>query len=433
MTIRADSYGGFGAFLHPRVLAMLFLGFSAGLPYLLVFGTLTAWLADVGVFRGSIGMFAWVSLTFSLKFLWAPLVDGIRLPLLHRMLGRRRSWMLLAQLGIILGLILLSTSNPLDNLLAVALFSLLASFSAATQDIAIDAWRIEAVEVERQAAMAAGYQYGYRIGMLVSGAGALFLADVSDWGLTYLAMAGCMGVGVVAVLLIGEPEHEDSERRKQSVADWSRTFIVGPLLDVFQRYGRYALAILAFVALFRISDYLMSSMAMPFYLDMGYTKSEIAAVAKLYGAAAGFVGVLMGGLVVGRFGLRGPLIASAILLALTNLAFAAVAQASEPDLWLLAVVITGDNFTVGLSGTAFIAFLSSLTSLKHTATQYALLTSLMALPGKLMAGASGFLSLEVGWVNFYVIVCLAGVPAILLAIYVTRLQFFARSEEKQGA
>ena len=374
-------------------------------------------------------MFAWVSLTFSLKFLWAPLVDGFRVPFLHRLLGRRRSWMLLAQLGIIAGLILLSTSDPLDNLLAVAFFSLLASFSAATQDIAIDAWRIEAVEVDRQAAMAAGYQYGYRIGMLLSGAGALFLADVYDWGLTYLAMAGCMGVGVAAVLLIGEPEHDDSGRGRQSAAEWGRTYIAGPLLDVFQRYGRYALVILAFVALFRVSDYLMSGMAMPFYLDMGYTKSEIAAVAKLYGAVAGFVGVLVSGLVVGRFGLRGPLIASAILLALTNLAFAAVAMAGEPDLWLLAAVITGDNFSVGLSGTAFIAYLSSLTSRQHTATQYALLTSLMALPGKLMAGASGFLSLQVGWVNFFVLVCLAGVPAIMLAIYVTRLKFSNQAGE----
>jgi len=428
MNVRVDRYGGLGAFLHPRVLAMLFLGFSAGLPYLLIFSTLSAWLADVGVFRGSIGLFAWVSLTFSLKFLWAPLVDGYRLPLLDRILGRRRSWMLLAQLGIISGLILLSAANPLENLLAVAVFSLLVSFSSATQDIAIDAWRIEAVEVDRQAAMAASYQYGYRIGTLLAGAGALFLADVLDWRLTYLAMACCMGVGVVAVILIGEPEHHDSARAKQSVAEWGRTYIVGPLRDVFERFGRYALVILAFVALFRVSEYLMSNMANPFYLAMGYTLSEIAAVAKLYGAVAGFVGVLVGGLVVGRFGLRGPLILSAILLPLTNLAFAVLALASEPNLWLLAAVNTADNFSAGLAGTAFIAYLSSLTSPKYTATQYALLTSLMALPGKLMAGASGYLSLAVGWANFYVLVCLAGAPAILLAIYVTRLKFFRSSE-----
>ena len=180
------------------------------------------------------------------------------------------------------------------------------------------------------------------------------------------------------------------------------------------------------MAVFRISDYLMGYMSMPFYLDMGYSKSEIAAVAKLYGTVATLVGILVGGIWVSRFGIRGPLIASAILLALTNLAFAALAMAGETDLWLLAGVITGDNFTAGLAGTAFIAFLSSLTARNHTATQYALLTSLMALPGKLMAGFSGFLSLEVGWVNFYVLVCLAGVPSIVLAIYVTRLKFFRR-------
>lgn len=430
MSIRAQQYGGFGGFLHPRVVAMLFLGFSAGLPYLLVVGTLTAWLADVGVYRGAVGMFAWVGLTYSFKFLWAPVVDGIRLPLLDRMLGRRRSWMLLAQIGIIAGLTLLSTTDPLENVFVVAAFALLASFSSATQDIAIDAWRIEAVEVERQGAMAASYQFGYRIGVLVSGAGALFLADAYDWTLTYRAMAACMGVGVMAVLLIPEPEHDDAKRGRESVREWMNSHIVEPFKDIFERYKLYAAAILAFVALFRVTDYLMGSMTMPFYLDMGYTKSEIAAIAKLYGTGATFVGILVGGIVVGRFGLKGPLIASAILLAVTNLAFAAVAIRGEADLWLLAGVITGDNFSQGLSGTAFIAFLSSLTSQKYTATQYALLSSLMALPGKFMGGWSGFLSLEVGWVNFYVVVCLAGIPAILLAIFGTRLNFFTRSVDR---
>ena len=433
MAIRTDSYGGFGAFWHPRVLAMLFLGFAAGMPYLLVFSTLTAWLADVGVHRGTVGMLAWVSLTYSLKFLWAPVVDAVRLPLLHNLLGRRRSWMLLAQLGIIAGLALLSTTNPLESVVNVALFAVLASFSAATQDIAIDAWRIEAVEADRQAAMAANYQLGYRLGMLVSGAGALFLADIYDWGLTYLVMAACMAVGVLAVLLIGEPEYDDAVRVRKSVAAWINSHVLEPLADVFRRYKVHAVAILAFVALFRVSDYLMGSMALPFYLDMGYSKSEIAAVAKLYGTLASLVGILVGGVVVTRFGLRIPLIASAILLALTNLAFAALATAGETDLWLLAGVITGDNFSAGLSGTAFITFLSSLTSRKYTATQYALLTSLMALPGKFMSGWSGFLSLQVGWVNFFVIVCLAGVPAIMLAIYVTRLKVLENPAPTNGS
>lgn len=432
MSTRAEEYGGFGGFLHPRVVAMLFLGFSAGLPYLLVVGTLTAWLADVGVYRGAIGMLAWVGLTYSFKFLWAPVVDGIQLPLLHRMLGRRRSWMLLAQTGIIAGLTLLSTSDPLENVLVFASFALLASFSSATQDIAIDAWRIEAVGVERQGAMAASYQFGYRIGVLVSGAGALFLADAYDWSLTYRAMAACMGVGVLAVLLIPEPEHDDAKRERESVREWMNSHIVEPFKDIFERYKLFAVAILAFVALFRVTDYLMGSMTLPFYLDMGYTKSEIAAIAKLYGTGATLVGILVGGIVVGRFGLKGPLIASAILLAVTNLAFAALAIRGEADLWLLASVITGDNFSQGLSGTAFIAFLSSLTSQKYTATQYALLSSLMTLPGKFMGGWSGFLSLEVGWVNFYVVVCLAGVPAILLAIFGTRLNFFTRSVDRDN-
>jgi PAT family beta-lactamase induction signal transducer AmpG len=335
--------------------------------------------------------------------------------------------MLLAQLGIIAGLMLLSTTDPLESVLPVAAFALLASFSSATQDIAIDAWRIEAVEAERQGAMAANYQFGYRLGVLVSGAGALFLADAYDWSLTYLAMAACMGVGVAAVLLIAEPEHPEGVTKKESVSQWVQTHVVQPFADIFRRYRTYALAILAFVALFRFTDYVMGPMAYPFYLDMGYSLSEIGAIVKLYGTAATLVGVMVGGLVVSRYGLRGPLIASAILLALTNLTFAALATTGETDLWLLAGVITGDNFSAGLSGTAFITFLSSLTSRQHTATQYALLTSLMALPGKFLTGFSGFLSLEVGWVNFFAIVCLAGVPGILLAVFVTRLKFLQSS------
>ncbi len=296
----------------------------------------------------------------------------------------------------------------------------------------MDAWRIEAVEMERQAAMAASYQYGYRVAVLVSTAGALYLAEYYSWSVSYLVMAACMGVGVVTVLLTGEPARHSATRAFAGLADWLRATYVEPLADIIQRYGCYALAILAFVGLFRISDYLMGSMTMPFYLDMGYTKVEIANIAKIYGTAATLVGTMAGGLLVGRFGLRSPLILSAVLLALTNLAFATVAASGESNLWLLGAVITGDNLAMGISGTVFIAYLSNLTSRNHTATQYALLTSVMALPGKLMSGGSGFLSLEVGWVNFYVLICLAGVPAILLAIYVTRLKFFDRvAEAKQ--
>ena len=427
--MRTDRYGGFGAFLHPRVAAMFFLGFSAGLPYPLVISTLTAWLADVGVNRGTVGMLAWVGLAYTLKILWAPLVDSARLPLLHRLLGRRRSWMLLAQLGVIGGLLLLAGTDPGTNIFPVAVFALLAAFSSATQDIAMDAWRIEAVEIERQAAMAASYLYGYRVALLISTAGALYLAEYYSWSVSYLAMAACMGVGVVTVLFVAEPARRSTVRAFSGLTGWLRTTYVEPLADIIQRYGRYALAILALVGLFRISDYLMGPMSMPFYLDMGFTKVEIANIAKIYGTAATLAGTMAGGLLVGRFGLRAPLILSAVLLAVTNLGFAAVAASGESNLWLLGGVITGDNLAMGISGTVFIAYLSNLTSRNYTATQYALLTSLMALPGKILSGGSGFLSLEVGWVNFYVLICLAGVPAILLAIYVTRLKLFDRVPE----
>lgn len=424
-----------------RVLAMLFLGFSAGLPFLLVFSTLSAWLRESGIDRTTIGLLSWVGLAYSLKLLWAPIVDRVPLPGLTRALGRRRSWMLIAQFAVIAALAGMAHSDPTANLTALVLLALLAAFSSATQDIAVDAWRIEAAPIEMQGAMAAGYQLGYRIGLLVATAGALWLGGEYGWRSSYLAMAALMLIGVVTTLVISEPAVRVSaatEQRERRVVDfleskahwpdsmqrlgaWFVAAVVCPLVDFFVRNGvSTALLILAFVGTFRLTDFTMGVMANPFYLDIGYTLQEIAIVAKGYGVLASIVGVIVGGIGVARMGVVRALIMGGILVIVTNLAFMALALTTEPGLLSLALVVSADNFAYNFAGTAFIAYLSGLTNTAYTATQYALFSSLFSLPGKLLMGASGFVVDVAGYPVFFLYTSVLGLPALVLLVFLIR-------------
>lgn len=407
-------------YLHPRVAAMLFLGFSAGLPFLLVAGTLTAWLKLADVSITDIGLFALIGVAYSLKFLWAPLVDRLPLPLLGA-LGRRRSWMLLSQAAVIAGLIGLAGSDPATQLFNVALYAVIVAFGSATQDIAIDAYRIEAVELSRQGAMAAAYQTGYRIGILAAGAGALVIAEWLDWETAYLAMAALMGIGVVTVLLITEPDTppEAQALRTGDIGEWFANAVIGPFVDFFQRNGKTALLLLAFIGCYRISDMVLGVMANPFYIDIGFSLSQIAAVTKVFGVLVTLFGAAFGGVAVARYGLNGPLVFGAVLLAVTNLFFAGMALYG-PELWFLILTISADNLAAGFTGTVFIAYLSGLTNVAYTATQYALFSSLMTLPGKLISAASGMIVEAVDWFSFFLYASAMGLPAVLLAIVVTR-------------
>jgi PAT family beta-lactamase induction signal transducer AmpG len=429
----------FAVYLHPRVLAMLFLGFSAGLPFLLVFSTLSAWLRDLGVSRTAIGFFAWVGITYSIKVIWAPVVDRVPIPFLTRALGKRRSWMLLAQLGIAAGLLGMASTDPSTDLLRVAGFALLVAFSSATQDIAIDAYRIEAVVRERQAAMAATYILGYRLALLVAGAGALYIATYASWPGAYLSMAALMLVGMVTALVVSEPlHHKDRENvmfeqrvidfmsRSAHLPDWLRraiAWIIGavicPFADFFSRNGWWAVVILIFIGVFRLSDLAMGIMANPFYLDLGFTKTEIANIAKIFGFVMSVVGSFAGGALVLRYGIMRPLLLGAIMVAATNLLFAVMAMVGPDKLWL-AVVISADNISAGLSNAVFIAYLSSLTNQAYTATQYALFSSFMTLPGKIISGFSGVIVDGFGYVSFFVYASAVGIPAILLVLYLMR-------------
>lgn len=436
---RASWSEAFAVYRHPRVLTMLFLGFSAGLPFLLVFSTLSAWLTEEKVARSTIGFFSWVGITYSIKFVWSPVVDRLPVFLLTGWLGQRRSWMLLAQCGIAIGLLGMAMTDPSQHLTAIALFALLVAFSSATQDVAIDAFRIESVQKEYQGAMAAMYILGYRLALLMAGAGAFYIADAGSWPGAYTTMAALVLVGMATVLVIREPVHSvsretlaqeqrviDFMERSDHLPDGLRTVIswfigavVCPFVDFFTRNGALAIIILLFVGVYRISDITMGVMANPFYLDMGFTKNEIATVTKFFGFFMTIFGAALGGVLVVRFGIMRPLLLGAVMVSLTNLLFAYMAN-MPTDIVLLGVVISADNLSGGLAGSAFIAYISSLTNTAYTATQYALFSSLMTLPAKFIGGFSGMVVDSYGYMEFFLYASAIGVPAILLVVYLMR-------------
>lgn len=488
------------AYKNPRILAMLFLGFSAGLPLLLIFSTLSLWLREAGVERSAVTYFSWAALGYSFKFVWAPLVDKLPLPFLHRPLGKRRSWLLFSQVLIMLAMLAMAMNDPSSahGLEMMALAAVMLGFSSATQDIVIDAYRIEAVESEFQALMSANYVAGYRIGMIVAGAGALYLAGwlgttpevylYTAWQLTYMAMAAIMLVGVVTTLLIAEPERTRESSYLHSsweyfrflllfvvlvmsiiaayvglaaplsvleqglvasgfnsllagfvaealrllaalalalAAGWLLTSLglanrhmlhdtyIEPALDFFRRYQKAALLILLLVGFYRVSDIVLGVISNVFYQDMGFSKQEIATVTKVFGIWMTILGGFLGGFLTLRFGVIRVLMLGAVMTVVTNLMFIPLANAPG-DLSLLYLVIGADNITAGLASAAFIAYLSSLTSLSFTAVQYAIFSSLMTLFPKLLGGYSGSIVDAIGYPSFFLAASMVGVPVFLL-------------------
>jgi PAT family beta-lactamase induction signal transducer AmpG len=429
----------FSVYARPRVLGMIFLGFSAGLPFSLVSTTLSAWLADEHVSLSVIGYFSLVGIAYSIKVFWAPVVDRAHLPLLGRLLGKRRSWMLLAQVGITAGLFAISTIDMHLHLQQVAMLAVWVAFCSATQDITIDAYRIEAVMPKYQGAMAAMYVFGYRLALLMAGAGALYIAEYGSWRLAYQAMTAAMLVGIVTTLVISEPDHSADILAKEiegkiesalgvdkarpvlaSVLKWFSDAIVSPFVEFFQRNGKTAIWILLLIGIYKISDMAMGVMALPFYLDLGFSKTEIADVSKIFGFFMTIFGTSLGGVLVVRFGIMRPLLLGAILAALTNLLFAVLA-AGKPSLAFLAGVISVDNLSGGIAAAAFIAYLSSLTNTAYTATQYALFSSLMTLPAKLIGSFSGNIAKAYGYDVFFIYSAIIGMPAIALVILLMKI------------
>ena len=410
---------------------MLLLGFSAGLPLLLVFGTLSFWLREAGINRTTIGYLSWVGLAYGFKWVWAPRVDRVPIPLLTRWLGRRRSWLLVAQFTIMAALVGMALTDPRVALTPVVWCALAVAFGSATQDIALDAYRIESAATEKQAALAAAYQTGYRIAMIWAGAGALWIAARAEvagvtgyqqgaWATAYLVMAASMLLGVATVLLSPEPVAR-AFKPSRNAGDWLRSALVEPFADFLRRYGRQAAVILALIAIYRISDVVMGIMANPFYVDMGYTKDEVAAVTKIYGVIMTLAGAFAGGALAMRFGVMRVLMLGAVLSAASNLLFAWLGSRGH-DVNALIFVISADNLASGIASAAFIAYLSSLTNVNYSATQYALFSSMMLLLPKFLAGYSGTYVDAFGYSQFFTATALLGVPVLVLVAMAARLQ-----------
>jgi PAT family beta-lactamase induction signal transducer AmpG len=408
---------------------MLFLGFSAGLPLLLILGTLSFWLREAGIDRSTIGYLTWVGLIYAFKWVWAPLVDRLQIPFLTKLLGRRRSWLVFAQALIIVGLIGMSNLDPKLALHSMVWCALLVAFGSATQDIALDAFRIESANSDHQAALAATYQTGYRLALIWAGAGVLWLAarvqvgsdyDASAWQFAYLCMAASIGVGVLTTLLSTEPAPCELPKARNAKA-WFYQTLVEPFAEFITRYRWHAILILSLIAIYRISDVVMGIMANPFYVDMGYTKDEVAAVSKVFGVVMTLVGAFVGGVLTLRFGVLRILFLGAVLSAVSNLLFAWLANQGH-DLHGLIWVISADNLSSGIASAAFIAFLSSLTNIRYSATQYALFSSMMLLLPKWLAGFSGVFVDHYGYQAFFYGTAIIGLPVLILIWATIRLQ-----------
>jgi PAT family beta-lactamase induction signal transducer AmpG len=394
------------------------LGFFSGLPLALTAGTLTAWLADAKVARASIGLFAAIATPYALKFLWAPLLDGLRLPLLSAWLGRRRGWLLLTQALLALAILGMAFTNPAINPWMTALVGVVIAALSATQDTVIDAYRVERLPVEEQGTGAAWATFGYRIGMLVSGAGALYLADHVGWRMTYFIMAGVMASACLLTLAMREPQVVPVLREKAGgMMPFLRNYVVAPFRDFMTR--PLWLAVLAFVVLYKLGDAFMGVMFNPFLLDIGFTKTEIAQVVKVYGLFATILGTFAGGWVVTRIGMYRSLILCGFGHMLTNLLLVVQAKLGA-DLHFLILSISLENFSGGMSTAAFIAYLSALCRVNYTATQYALLSSLAAFGRTWLSTPSGALSVAVGWEIFFAISSLMAIPALLLLRWIER-------------
>jgi MFS transporter, PAT family, beta-lactamase induction signal transducer AmpG len=406
-------------YFQRRLIVIFLLGFSAGLPFLLMFGTLTAWLSEAGVDKTSIGLFVLTGTAFTLKFLWAPLVDRLPLPFVTRLFGQRRSWLFLAQLVCVVSLIGIAISDPATRLLITVLWTVVLAFASATQDIVIDAYRIETL---REGAGAAAYQVGYRLAMISSGAGALLLADVVGWSASYFVMAVLMSVGLLTTLLSPEPSRPASPdishlNRMNRYAVWFRESVISPFLDFLTRPAW--LPILLFIVFYKYADGIWAAMANPFYLELGFTKTQIALVSKTYGVAMTIIGVILGGVMVVRLGILRSVLFGAVTMALTNLLYAGLALAG-PSVPVLMAVISVENLTNGIGGTVFIAYLSSLCNLAYTATQYALLSSFMNVARTFLASGGGWLADQVDWFTFFILTTAAGIPGVVLLLYLMK-------------
>jgi PAT family beta-lactamase induction signal transducer AmpG len=437
---RAGLRESLAVYLQRRVLIVLLLGFSSGLPLALSGSTLLVWMRESGVDLGTIGLFALVGTPYTLKFLWAPLVDALHVPFFTRAFGRRRGWLVFSQLLLIVAILLLALTDPARSPLYVALGALLVAAMSSTQDIVVDAFRVESLPEEEQAAGMASYVAAYRIGMLVSTAGALFMvsgfestgiARASAWMWGYVAMAALVLIGTVTALVATEPEQSVRAEAATS-ADSAFTRVTHAAVGAFSEFlaRKDALMALAFVVLFKFTDAFSGTMTAPFVIDLGFTRNDYAAIVKGVGLAATLIGGFAGGFVARRYSLAASLWIGGVLQALANLSFSWLALAGVNE-WALAFAITAENFTSAIGTVIFVAYLSALCrNPLHTATQYALLTALAAVGRTYLSSGAGFVAKATGWPLFFVICVAVAVPSLILLAWLQRRGHFDALEAK---
>lgn len=434
----AARFGSGAVYFERRVSLFFLFGFSAGLPLALSFGTLTYWLTRVGTSKGEIGLFTLLTLPYALKFVWAPFMDRLPFPVLSRLLGRRRGWILASQIGVVAAILGVGFSDPVpENLFFCAVMACLIAFFSASQDIVIDAYRVELLEARQQAAGAGAYQIGYRIAMLVSGGGALIIAGFFGYTAAYVSMAALMVVGITTVLLCPEPEivESDDARMRQAQIDgllsrrgglppklrqaiaWLYTGAVAPFLEFMTKRGWFA--ILAFVLFYKFGDALASMLTGPFYLELGFSEVQVGLVSKPVGITATIIGALIGGAMVFRLGVIKSLWICGVFQLVSNLMFVVLAEVGA-ELWLLGLTVGIENLAGGMGSTTFLAYLSGLCNLSYTATQFALLSSLANVGRTFFAAPAGFLAEAVSWADFFLLTTVAAVPGLALLWVVSR-------------
>lgn len=408
-----------GVYFTSHQLIILVMGFASGLPLLLTLSTLSFWLSKLGVDKTTIGLFALVGAPYTFKFAWSPIIDQAPIPVLTKFLGRRKSWLLVLQIALAAAIFGMGQTDPVAAPTATAMMTILVAFFAASQDIVIDAYRIELLDDEEQAAGAGTTQVGYRIGMLLAGAGAVAMSDFIAWPIIFAILAGAMLLCAITTLFIPEPKAGVAKAEKHAhYLDWIKDAVIRPFADFIGRRGW--VVILLFILFYKFGDAFGGTMATPFYNELGFTGTEIAAMSKVYGLIASLVGGVLGGLVVARIGLFKTLLIGGVLQAITNLLFSYLAMKGNNLLWL-GVAITADNLAGGIAAAAFVAYLSGLCNVAFTATQYALLTSFMAQGRTVMSSGSGWLADHMNWIDFWALTALMAVPGLLLLLWIARL------------
>lgn len=403
--------GVLASYFRKPILIMLFLGFAAGLPLALIFSTIKAFLVDRQIDLSTIGFFSLVALPYSIKFLWAPLIDSIKIPILAKILGKRRSWIILTQILLILLISLLGIYSNFTNLSIIILLATLIAFTSASQDIVIDAYRIESIKIENQAIAASMYIYGYRVGMLISGALALTLSDKIAWDLVYYFIASVMGIGVLTTLIADENKDQKIQNKQFYLILWFKNSVIAPLKDLTTRSKWYF--VLLFIVSFKLTDAFAGNLFLPFLLEIDFSKTQIATIVKTFGLFATLFGAFIGGILVKKLGLIKSLFLAAILQIISNFGFYYLTFVGN-DITSLYVVIFIENLSGGIGDVIFVAYLSSLCNIKFTATQYSLLASLASIARSLISSPAGVFAQNFGWGNFFLLSIVLGIPTLVL-------------------